>query len=559
MAILHSLVINNFRGIKEFKHVFYSDKLICIIGRGDSGKSTILDAIAYVLSSSWNIAIYDSDFYNCDIENPIEIQATLIDLPSFLLKVKYGFRIRGFNPENGKIEDEISDVHEPALTIRLTVGEDLEPSWTVINERNDPVKISASTRSKLNAFLISDYTDSHFSWSKGKPLYNLLKNEQGIGDSDEKNIIIDALREAKQKIDNDSFNDLKGITEKVIEKSKQFGVKLSNTNTTIDFRDISIRDNRVSLHEDKIPYRQKGKGTKRLISMAIQNIIADIGGIVMIDEIEQGLEPDRVKHLVRNIAKIRKGQIIFTTHSQNVIEELDSTELLLIKNQSGNCSGEKCSENFQDVVRACPEAMYANHVIVCEGKTELGICRALDEYRISQRLPSFSELGVIYTLGEGSSFNLRAEKLTGLGKNVCVFCDSDIDDQLKPSKEELKELGISVFDCEANNCTEQQFFNDLNWDGIKELLRYVIEEFGEQSLLQAIKNRIDGQLPDDWMTQSSSKIRVALGLAAKKIGWFKRIDRGEFFGSIYFKNIEHISRTALFNQLSGLYNWIDSE
>ena len=412
---------------------------------------------------------------------------------------------------------------------------------------------------KLNAFLISDYTDSHFSWSKGKPLYNLLKNEQGIGDSDEKNIIIDALREAKQKIDNDSFNDLKGITEKVIEKSKQFGVKLSNTNTTIDFRDISIRDNRVSLHEDKIPYRQKGKGTKRLISMAIQNIIADIGGIVMIDEIEQGLEPDRVKHLVRNIAKIRKGQIIFTTHSQNVIEELDSTELLLIKNQSGNCSGEKCSENFQDVVRACPEAMYANHVIVCEGKTELGICRALDEYRISQRLPSFSELGVIYTLGEGSSFNLRAEKLTGLGKNVCVFCDSDIDDQLKPSKEELKELGISVFDCEANNCTEQQFFNDLNWDGIKELLRYVIEEFGEQSLLQAIKNRIDGQLPDDWMTQSSSKIRVALGLAAKKIGWFKRIDRGEFFGSIYFKNIEHISRTALFNQLSGLYNWIDSE
>ena len=63
MAVLHRLSIKNFRGIKDFDQVFGAG-LTCIIGRGDSGKSTILDAINYTFSSSWGIHFNDSDFYN---------------------------------------------------------------------------------------------------------------------------------------------------------------------------------------------------------------------------------------------------------------------------------------------------------------------------------------------------------------------------------------------------------------------------------------------------------------------------------------------------------------
>ena len=49
---------------KDFDQVFGAG-LTCIIGRGDSGKSTILDAINYTFSSSWGIHFNDSDFYNC--------------------------------------------------------------------------------------------------------------------------------------------------------------------------------------------------------------------------------------------------------------------------------------------------------------------------------------------------------------------------------------------------------------------------------------------------------------------------------------------------------------
>lgn len=76
MALLHNIKIKNFRGIQNFDQNF-GYGLIYIIGRGDSGKSTILEVINLVLSSSWSIIFYDSDFYNCQTDAPIEIEATL--------------------------------------------------------------------------------------------------------------------------------------------------------------------------------------------------------------------------------------------------------------------------------------------------------------------------------------------------------------------------------------------------------------------------------------------------------------------------------------------------
>ncbi|KOH43484.1 ATP-dependent nuclease [Sunxiuqinia dokdonensis] len=561
MALLHSLEIKNFRGIKEFHHQFFPNKFICLVGRGDSGKTTILDAISYVLSSNWNITLYDSDFYNCDIKNPIEILATLIDLPETLLKGKYGFQIRGFNLETRFIEDEISEKSEPAITIRLFIDKELEPSWTLINGRNEPIPITANARAKLNSFLISDYTDNHFSWGKGRPLYSLLKLELDHETAEEKNIILEALREAKTKIDENSFEDFRNVIEKVVKASKDFGIKLSDANTTIDFRDISIKDNRVCLHDAQIPFRQKGKGSKRLLSMSIQSLIAAAGGIVLVDEVEQGLEPDRIKNLIRSLQKKRRGQIFMTTHSQNVIEELEASNIYLAKNESGVCSLTVCNEEFQSIVRACPEAMYAKKVIVCEGKTELGICRAVDEYRISLGLPSFSENGIVYTLGEGNNFPKRAELLVRLNKKACVFCDSDKDGELAPTKEELKAIDIKIFDCEEGLAIEQQLFNDMNWNGIQNIIKYLLPDMSFERITQSVESKFEGNLPDDWLNQDDEKIRKALGLASKsnKNGWFKRIDHGEVIGNIFYQNIEELAGTRLFSILENISKWVDNE
>jgi len=559
-------VIKNFRGIKEFSYTFGDFDLICLVGRGDTGKSTILKAISYVLYPSWNPTFYDTDFYNCETENPIEIETTLINIPEALLKEdKYGLYIRGVNKETKEIEDELRDEHEKALTIKLEIKKDLEPKWYVVNNRQDsPVSISAYDRAKLNTFIISDYLDAHFHWRRGAPLYSLLK-QIDILDYEDDTILVEAVREAKNKIDEYKFKQFEAIMDRLRSKIRELGTDLvADLSSSIDFKDISIKEGRISLHDGNIPFRLKGKGTKRLMSIAIQLALVEGGGILLIDEIEQGLEPDRVKHLVRTLYKYSKnGQIFIATHSQNVIEELNAENILLVKrDQNGKVQCIKVDQQFQDIVRACPEAMYAKRVIVCEGSTEIGICRALDNFRVRNGKPNFSLMDVVYVDGRGSNTTKRAIKLRELGLDVCVFCDSDDDKVNTRDKEEMRDKGIKIFDWNEGNSVEQQVFKDLPWEAVKELITFAEEEFSEISIRDSVKARLNtnSQLRDDWKEHDVPEMREALAEAAKKGEWFKRIDRGEVLGSIIFKYFDQIEdNKALKKQLQNLSNWVDGD
>ena len=407
--------------------------------------------------------------------------------------------------------------------------------------------------------MISDYIDRHFSWTKGSPLYSILRENQSLSNG-KSDIIIEALREAKEKIDKNSFDHFDDVTDQIKKISSSLGVDLSKARTTVDFRDVSIRDGRVCLHDEDIPLRLKGKGTKRLISMAIQTILVERGGIVLIDEVEQGLEPDRVKHLVRSLKKDNAGQIFMTTHSSEVITELDADDLVIINNNKGNITVSSPDQNFQDIIRACPEAGYAKKVVVCEGKTEIGICRALDTYRKTQAKECMSVKGCVYVYGGGHNFTERANKLKELGVETCVFCDSD-DTMLNPTKEDLKTAGVTIFDCDEGNAIEQQVFQDLPWEGIKTLLDYVIKykKMTETQLKDSIRSKCDGDFPDDFKNADTPQMRKAIA-DASLVGdkeWFKRIDRGEFIGGIIFKYFGDMTDKKTKNQLEGLSSWID--
>ena len=142
MAKIIHLDIKNYRGIKHLPLKFKADQnLICLIGRGDSGKTTILGAISSALSPSWNLNFYDTDFYNCDHNENIEIIVSLIDIPEKLLSEnKFGLYMRGLNTQNNTIIDDVTleELNEdliPVLTIKLTVDNSLEPQWVVTNTR----------------------------------------------------------------------------------------------------------------------------------------------------------------------------------------------------------------------------------------------------------------------------------------------------------------------------------------------------------------------------------------------------------------------------------------
>jgi len=99
-----------------------------LIGPGDSGKSSILDAIDYCMGARRNVSISDADFYRLDVEQPISISITIGELDDTLKSMEaYGFYLRSYNAATGLIEDEPEAATETVLTINMKVGSDLEP------------------------------------------------------------------------------------------------------------------------------------------------------------------------------------------------------------------------------------------------------------------------------------------------------------------------------------------------------------------------------------------------------------------------------------------------
>ena len=556
--------IKNFRGIKTFKQSFYNKKLVCLIGRGDSGKSTILDAIAYALSPNWNVPFNDNDFYNGDTSTPITIDISIIIPENFLPEDKYGMYLRGWDKTNNKICNELKEDFERIITIRLEVADDLEPHWYVFNECQEETKkdINNKDRAKLNCFMISDYLEKHFTWGSGTPLYAISKGDMDLSEYNSK--FIKPIRDAVDKINENDFSSLNKCFEDSISSEL---IPIANTKTKLEARDVHFSISKLSLHDKNgIPYRLKGKGSKRLLSTTIQLATAKEGGITLIDEIEQGLEPDRIKklvNLIKTTAQESDSQIFITTHSNNVITELGAENIIIIRRNDtdGTVIAKETPKELIDIVRACSEAFFAKKVIVCEGKTEVGICRAIDNYLKANNRHIMSYYGCIAIEGTGSNFAKRSQAIKNLGFETLVLCDSDIG--CTPSKEDLKKIGVILCDCEEGNKIETQIFKDIPYEAVKEIVQYAIEErynSDESHFFDSAKAK-NSEFPSNWKDNDCELVRKTIAdvstIANKE--WFKRIDRGEELGNLIFKYFDNINNeTCLKKQLNQIMRWIES-
>lgn len=566
MPKISYLKIENFRTLKNFEYQFSKEaNLVCIIGRGDSGKTTLLEAISLVLSPSWNVTFSDTDFSAMNVSDPIRIEVIVYDLPDSLNTLSEAGPCSIFlNPETLK-EEEPNDNSITALRIILTVSSDLEPKWTMANASNE-FPIGGTNRSKLNVFLVSDFIDKHFSWNKGTPLAALLKKESEISSlGKQTSEILDIFRTVKQNIDQKPFEKFSVIENRFVQTSKVYGAALNDITTSIDWKDLQYNEGRLCLHDEKIPLRLKGKGTKRLLSIALQLSLIENSGIILIDEVEQGLEPDRVRQLVSILKKDSKAQIIMTTHSSNAVVELECNDLYRMKEDSLF----NLPKDNQSLARTNPEAFFAKRLIVAEGATEVGLLRAVNEKLIAEGT-NFSAKNIGIVDGKGSSMINYCGALFQAGYEVCLLCDNDRPED-KNKKEEIQMNGVKIIQPEEGLCLEQQIFNDVTWDSVIQLF-----EYGKKSKVLAYliaKGLID---QDNNLNGDDPKIRETLGsLAADKIsdifksqpfsstkkkseGWFKNISQGEELGQIIISDFTNFKDCHLGQMFEQLYSWINN-
>lgn len=548
MSYIKGFKIKNFRGIKELKHFFNSERLIVLIGRGDSGKSTILTAIQYALSPSWNLSFSDLDFHNQDTSQPIEILVWVKELPQELLKdQRFGLYVE--NPL-----DDTDCVDNLSLVIKLTVNADLEPSWNVIPRNNDvePKPISAAERALIGLNLIGDYTDTQFAYNRQSPLYALTKASLDTNQNLEK-IKVKLLRSMSSNLAHEHLDPLNEPLAGLRAKAISLGLTIEDLCANIDIKENPYTGNSIALHHNNLPYRLQGKGSKRLMSIAIQSELTKAGGIMLVDEIEQGLEPDRITTLVNILKSSEKGQVFITTHNISAIKECRGNNLFIVAKDNDRLS--QISVDLDNCRRYNPDVFFTPKIICCEGDTEVGILTAIDKGLLRKTGQNFSTFGVsLANVGGGANMYLYSYWLTKLGLNACVFADDDIKDKDKPAKEKCRLSDIPLFLCQEGYCIEKQLFQDLPWNAIVEILNCPQTDFPKQySIMTA---QLQDALSKPVSEQFQLRLRQEQADRAIAGKWFKHLVGGAFLGEIICKYYDDMPEESTLKQsINSLLLW----
>jgi len=542
--------------------------ITCRMGPGNSTKTTILDAIEHALTPRWSVSFEDCDFYQGDTVNPIEILVTVGQLPDGLVtERKFGLYLRGWDAEKG-IRDEPEEDDEHVLSIRLRVDDSLEPEWTVVNDR-DPEgrRISSRDRELLGVTRLGAYVDRHLSWGRGSALSRLTSDRSGASC-----IITEAHRRAQEAARDGMVDELQSVAELAQAIASQLGVRPGDNYVPgLDPRAISIGVGAISIHEGNIPLRQDGLGNRRLIGLGLQLLCLKDGAMLLIDEVEHALEPHRIRHLLRKFQELAcldnpsAGQVVMTSHSPTVVVELASEKLCVVRSEKGKTHVREVGSILQSTARSVPEALLGRKVLVCEGNTEIGLCRALESYWVDEQgKPPLAYVGAVLVDGGGDAAPKRALELARLSYDVCLFVDSDKLEELNPNIRKLRTDSVRVVHWEGSVAIEERIALDLPWEALKDMVALAATIGGHESVFDSICARLKvkqadiGSNVDAWLQRdiSEERIRKAIGASAKEKGWFKRIDHGEDLGRIVVAELAKIPDKDLRLKVDQLDKWL---
>lgn len=596
---LRELHIKNFRGIRDLDWQINQD-MVGLIGPGDSTKTTILLALEYLFYPSQNLPISEVDFHNRDVNQPVEIRAIITDLPtklgSPLAEDKYGLHLGFWNPQNGEISKAQHDGLISALQVSLKIEKDLEPKWFVNSLQEDdrePLVLWSDIRRSLGVAKIGQYADSDLAWGRNSALSRLTQKEDF---SKIPSMLSEAERNMADALGRMDLSALSQAVQDVDRLSKEIGVQ-ANFQAGVSPAMISIRQGAIGLHDNNLPFTVRGSGSRRLLAMAIHKESTPDGAIILIDEIENSLEPHRIRHLLRQVrpGKDDKHQVIFTTHSPVAVVESSASELHVVRTKNGNVKVRNVKETFenqskidiQKIVRAIQEAFLSPGIIICEGKTEAGFLIALDQYYWQEKhknstafkYQTMAEAGITPVespRGGGSESPQYALAMVELGYRVAYFGDSDRD--LNPSEAEMKAKGVEqVFLWDEKMSIEERLCQDLPWEGLKALVDLAVELHGSEKIWQEIRQKtngayqstVDAEDLDALKNQLSElSIREVIGAAAKgykvtvssvkerKRGeWFKRMDKSKLLGELVAIYLDQMKNTPTYQLLALLEQW----
>ncbi len=539
---IRRIEINNFRGIKQSVWDIPEDrKFVCLIGPGDGGKTTILDALHYSLGENWKPSISDTDFHGCDTAQEICIRVVITNIPMELLKDSaFGLALSGID-DDGILHQDPIDGTKPCIIVQLKIDESLEPLWTVERvEGGASVELRSNHRKHLSTFKVDERTDSHLRWTRTSALGRLSR-----GNNSADKVMTLAARAASKAINEHENEDMDALTQQLQAKiNKAGGGSFSSIKPGLDTSFSSVIGN-LALYESDIPLTNFGLGTKRISALAVQQIATPTKPLLLIDEIETGLEPHRLVRLIRYLRDDESySQVFITTHSPIAVEQSLTENLAVVRTST---AGTQVSflpddESTLRLRRSRPSSFLGSRILVVEGKTEEGLILSYidkwDEERIEAGLPVVAGEGSVIQDGQGGAeASIRASALKKLGYDTGLLVDND-DSSIDAQVEEAVSDGVELFRWNDGFNLEHQIITVTPTTLLNDfVLLAVATRVDEATILNDLSSCGLGEehttiKPSDWVESGMSEkdSRAIIAEAASKKNWFKNVDGGKILG-----------------------------
>lgn len=543
---LRELRIRNFRGIKDLRwHIPRDKRIVCMIGPGDSGKTTVLEAISWLLSDKWYVPVTVADFK--DEGSPIVIEGFVASLLQKLIAYDaWGLSLCSLDAA-GEVHEPTDDSEQLAL-LRLTVEWDtLEPRWEVIPANDgQPRPARLGERRLLGAATLGQKVDAELKWGSSSGLKNMTKQAGGVGFA-EREVIVTASHALR---DEELPSELQTALANVKGNAERFGAgKFEDLRPGLDLS--GSRGAGLSLYSGDIPLSSYGLGSRRLAALSIEKAAISDKSTFLIDEIETGLEPHRVVGLIEAFRRDESvSQVFMTTHSPAAVESYDASELVVIVAGDAGPSLRFLPEELQSLHRTNPSAFLARRIVVTEGSTEEGLVRAAVRYhdflRRKRMMPTSAAYGVAICNGLGGARACeKAREFHGLGYDVLLLIDND-DETISSQVAKLTQEGLHICLWDEGACTEREIISRLTRSEVFDLLRQTMANglFSADAIAAALGGQGFKVLPsavldeEAWNELDDAAVRETVISASVSKKWYKSTRGGEFLGRWLFGELD---------------------
>jgi putative ATP-dependent endonuclease of OLD family len=374
--VIRALTIERFRGITSLRWT-PSRGVNIILGGGDVGKTSILEAIALLLSPVNPTTLSDPDYHDRDIDAGFSIEAVL-SLPisggiSNQTKPSWPWEWDGGEACIPSMDHDGKLTADPVYRVRVRGTEDLELAYEIAQPDGSTDIFHVALRRAIGLVRLSgdDRNDRDLRLVQGSALDRLL-SDKGLRSRIASEL---AKSDVKTELTLEAQTALKNLDAAFAKERLPAGLDLAITGAQ-GMSIASLIGLTANRHSIQLPLASWGAGTRRLAALAIAERNQGDAPIILVDEVERGLEPYRQRRLIEKL-QAGASQVFLTTHSPAALSAAAKSSIWYVDHTGaiGPIDATKIVKHR----KADSDAYLSRIAIIAEGATELGFATAILE------------------------------------------------------------------------------------------------------------------------------------------------------------------------------------